>query len=314
MTKINSASRDNPFLSAMVQAAAQWPGGKAVTVQNKQDFVRQLVQGNSLRDLQKRSTEEAAVTLKSLWEKFQTRSFADIHIDIQEDAFGQEGRLDVTIIQRQMPFITDSILNLFAHEYLSVSVMLNASFRVRRDDEGCLLTMHPDEDMGPDLGSDKVLHLQCEHRGEALDVVVLRQRISDILRDVHAAVEDWRPMQGRIAETIDDLKGFSLGKLKDSAQETADFLTFLQQDNFTFLGYREYTIRRQKNATFYDLQSEKSLGLLRDRQFLLFDGLITDDLIPRKVSELIHGPQPLFMILKAKAAKGAFGSAARVSV
>ena len=150
MAKNKNEATENNFLSQMTKAAENWNGPKAVTVENKRYFVQQLLQGNSLRDLQKRTVKEAETALSELWEKIQRRSFADIRIDIQEDAYGQDGRVDITIIQRQIPFITDSILSLLAQEYLSVSVMLNASFKVRRDDDGRLLTMHDDDDHGPD--------------------------------------------------------------------------------------------------------------------------------------------------------------------
>lgn len=293
-------TQDNSFLDQILQHATTWQcDASKITANDKQLFVSALLYGNSLRDLQKRSVEEAQSTLQFLWDEFQVRPFAEIRIDLKEDSFGQDGRVDITILQRQMPFITDSVLNLLAQNDLSVNVMLNAAFKVRRDDMGRLLTMHHDDDQGPDLEADKILHLQCDHRGDVLDINSLRTQISNILKDVHAAVEDWRPMQGQISETVGDLMRFANTAQNQEAHQAAEFLTFMRDGNFTFLGYREHTVRHEKKATYYDILPEKSLGILRDSEFLLFDGLITDDLIPQDVSTFLFSPQPILSLLKA---------------
>lgn len=299
MIKIRNDANSQAFLVTMQEAAEKWPGPATVTAQQKAYFVAQLLHGNSLRDLQRHSQGEAEALLLNLWQKFQQRAFSEIRIDIQENVQGEDDRIDLTVMQRQIPFITDSILNLISQTHLSVAVMLNATFKVRRDDDGQLLSIHHEDDEGPDLQADKVLHLQCDNRVDTLDTVVLRQQISDILRDVHAAVEDWRPMQGQISETINDLDSFTSDDLRGDAHEAAVFLDFLKDGNFTFLGYREHTVRREGKTTYYDVIADKSLGLLRDKDFLLFDGLITDDLIPQLAHEALFNSKPLLMVLKA---------------
>ena len=287
-------------LSDMLTVDIQkWPAQKSVTAKDRSAFMKEFLHGETLTDLEKRPMDEAAETVKELWALFQQRRFEDIYIDVKEDSFGQADRVDITIMQRQIPFITDSILNLLRQSHIVVSVMVNATIKVRRDDDGNLLSVHEDADHGPDLQQDKILHLQCEHRGEGLDIAEIRQNISNILRDVHAAVEDWRPMQGQIADTINEMEHLTKVVDREEAYEVAQFLSFLKDGNFTFLGYREHTIRREKNGLYFDVVEEKSLGILRDKGFLLFDDLISDDLIPAEVQATIAAPQPPMMILKA---------------
>jgi glutamate dehydrogenase len=305
MTKSKKAvaQKDQPveigFLEQMQQIAETWSAAASITKPQKHLFVAELLQGSGLRDLQKRSEDEAEKTLRALWDSFQRRPFEEIRIDIQEEPFGHNDRVDITLMQRQIPFVTDSIMNLLSRNNLTIDVMLNATFKVRRDDDGSLLTIYPDEDEGPDLQADKLLHIQCDHRGEILDPAALRQQLSDTLRDVHAAVEDWRSMQGQVAETIDDLEDAPPATQKDESFEAAAFLSFLQDGNFTFLGYREHTVQNRKGTTYYDIIPDKSLGMLRDQEFLLFDGLITDDLIPPQVSAVLFNPEPVMVVLKA---------------
>src|SRR5690606_2392209 len=52
-------------------------------------------------------------------------------------------------------------------------------------------------------------------------------------------------------------------------------------------------------VTYFDMEARKSLGILRDKSYLLFDGLITDDLIPERVRNTLTSTDPLMMVLKA---------------
>lgn len=262
--KKNSVQRkqdeNQTLIDNLAVSAEKWSAIGKLGAQDKRLFIEQLLEGESLRDLQKSPFKEAEEIVKTLWKNFQKRKFEDIRIDIQEDTFGQAGRVDLTIHQRQIPFITDSILNLLRQYHLTVSVMLNATIKVRRDDDGQLLSIHEDDDQGPDLQTDKILYLQCEQRGETLDTQKLWRSISDVLRDVHAAVEDWRAMQGQIAETIDELQQPIKNIDGEEAFEAAQFLSFLKDNNFTFLGYREHNLRHLKEVTYFDSQKDKSLG------------------------------------------------------
>lgn len=286
------------LLSNLMTTASKWLGKNRVRDEDKQVFIHELLSGDSMRDLQKQDSAQVEEIVHQLWDNFQTRRFEEIFIDIREDRFDQPGRVDIALILRQIPFITDSMLNLLHQFSLSIGVMLNASIKVRRDDDGNLLSIHAENETGPDLQEDKVLYLQCENRGAALNVETLRNSISDILRDVQATVNDWRPMQGQVAEAINELEFLMHDEQSEEANEAAQFLTFLMDGHFTFLGYREHTVRREKDMTYFDLMPEKSLGILRDEKFLLFDGLV-DELIPMDVKKVLENPEPLLLVLNA---------------
>lgn len=287
------------FLRNLANDMQDWPADGTLVEKDKTLFISQLLQGEPGNDLLNRPQQEAIATIRKLWDSFQIRRFEDIQIHVDEDNFGQEDRIDITIMQRQIPFITDSVLNRLRVNHLSVSVMLNATIKVRRDDDGKLLSLHEEADYSPDTQQDKILYLQCEYRGEEFNKETIFQEITNTIRDVQAAVEDWRPMQAHIADTINELENYPDGVDGEEAYETAEFLSFLQDGDFTFLGYREHNVRREQHNIFFDVDDTKSLGLLRDKEFLLFDGLIVDELIPKVVQECLASPKDLMMVLKA---------------
>ena len=74
------------------------------------------------------------------------------------------------------------------------------------------------------------------------------ERLEKILAQVRAAVHDWRPMLARLDQAISDFRYAPVPLDKDAVAEAIAFLEWLRDDNFTFLGMREfhYCRRRQE--------------------------------------------------------------------
>src|SRR5204862_4798491 len=87
----------------------------------------------------------------------------------------------------------------------------------------------------------------------------LTQTLSGVLADVRVAVEDWLPMRERLKELLDELSDTPLPPVPPTElAEVEDFLRWLDDDNFTFLGYREYLFGSAAEPP------RGPLGILRD--------------------------------------------------
>jgi glutamate dehydrogenase len=68
--------------------------------------------------------------------------------------------------------------------------------------------------------------------------------LTRVLRDVRAAVEDWQPMRAKAALIADRLGTMPHAREIRDLTQTQELLRWLERDNFTFLGYREYDLER----------------------------------------------------------------------
>ena len=88
-------------------------------------------------------------------------------------------------------------------------------------------------------------------------------RSSAVLADVRLRVADWRAMLDRVADEIAELKTnpppLPVGEIAEAIQ----FLEWLIDDNFTFLGVRDYELCTGEDAL--DPMFESGLGILRAR-------------------------------------------------
>jgi glutamate dehydrogenase len=90
-----------------------------------------------------------------------------------------------------------------------------------------------------------------------------------VLAEVRQAVEDWQPMRRACLDVIDDLP-----PAVPPFAEYADFLRWLEANNFTFLGHRRYRYvddPAQESGLRFDLMPGSSLGILRRDEVRLFD-------------------------------------------
>ena len=250
-------------------------------------------------DLDHKSLDDASAVMHTLWDVFQNRPPEHIRVDCQSSPEHPD-QATLLVHMRQMPFISDSVYTALRQDQIDIETIINAGIKARRDDEGHLLAVYPDEDYGPDLEDEKILYLEISIKEGTLNTDDLTQKILHVLFDVAAAVHDWHAMEAQIADTVNDLHELD-GEFvnQDDALEAAQFLTFLQNRHFTFLGYREHALRTDKDVLHFDLHKNKSLGILRDDNMLLFDNLVVDEQVPQEVRDFMRAPNPVMIILKA---------------
>ena len=71
-----------------------------------------------------------------------------------------------------------------------------------------------------------------------------------MLGQVRASVAGWKPMLARLDRAISELRSRPVSASKDAVAEAVAFLEWLRDDNFTFLGMREFrAIGQEKSGT-----------------------------------------------------------------
>jgi glutamate dehydrogenase len=177
-------------------------------------------------------------------------------------ADGSKGTL-LEVVNDDMPFLVDSILGEVQARGLDVRFLLHPIFEAGRDGGGRLQTVAPapqDGTRGP-LESYICVGLPLLKPAAADD---LAATISSILDEVRLAVTDWRAMRTRITAAIGQLRAARANVPADLRDESIAFLEWLEQDNFTFLGVREYSLAGDAETGNLVSAQDLGLGILRD--------------------------------------------------
>ena len=219
-------------------------------------FAVQAATDAAPEELPELSPAQLAANLADFWRFGERRRGRGPMIRIVR-AIGQEARLDrLDIVQDDAPFLVDSIMGEIAEQGLSVRALFHPIVEVQRDRSGVRGgTGTPTRESMIQVILDSV----GADREQALIAGV-----TETLKDVRAAVDDFPSMLELMGKTLAELQ---LHPTRASSEDIA-FLSWLQAEEFVFLGARVYEYPRLKNGDYAAeeplYQPTDGLGVLRD--------------------------------------------------
>ncbi len=202
----------------------------------------------------------------------------------------------VEIVNDDMPFLVDSVTAALNGLDLTVYLVIHPILKIERDAAGKLVAC------GGDLAArgESFMQIRINEQGAPERLDEIRGAVERVLGDVRAAVEDWRAMRARIGDTLDELDRCPPDLPLEELDEARAFLRWIDDDHYTFLGYREYDftgdVEGDDNAVAQlSIRSGSGLGILRDDNISVFDGLRNFDKLPPEVRHFLRQSR-LFMI------------------
>ncbi len=183
------------------------------------------------------------------------------------------------VITDDMPFIIDSVLGELSALDLPIRRILHPILETRRTTDGQRLHVEgaamvqpgsPAERLARDQGftRESVLHVEFDRQADPLMHRQIEREINAVLGEVSVVVHDWRQMLDGLEQAIHDLRThapFQSGQLeKGEFEETLGFLKWLLDENFAFLGMRDYEIVGDLEEGELVPRQDTGLGLLRD--------------------------------------------------
>jgi glutamate dehydrogenase len=207
----------------------------------------------------------------------------------------------VTLIRAEVgdrPFIVDTIREYLSAENLAIQHYIYPVLGVERGDDGEIIRIgEPDEGRPEALVHCEISRIDDPDRQEAI-----RDEITRRLADVVAATDDFRPMLASVGQTVEEVEAWAERNPKRAGElrEISEFLAWLRDENFVFLGHRAYEIVEKRGKRVLRVQPGSGLGVLRaEAESRWADGVALDD-IPEHLRHRIVGG-PLLIISKTNA-------------
>jgi glutamate dehydrogenase len=178
----------------------------------------------------------------------------------------------VDIVIDDMPYLVDSVTTELNRHQAGIQLLVHPVLRVRRDVTGQLreiLGVCGDETdrVIPARGADDTLeelneswtHVELAAPRDRLSADQLAADLRRVLEDVRVVVEDQRRM-GEMARSLAGQLGAEPGS---DLAEFGELLRWLADDNFTFLGYRQYDLVHAAGGQGLCAVPGTGLGILR---------------------------------------------------
>ena len=166
----------------------------------------------------------------------------------------------VEMINDDMPFLVDSVAAAIERHNLNVHITVHPIIAVTRNSKGELTGVVDRDD--EDAIAESLIRFAIDCEPDAGAIKILRQEIAKVLADVRLAVRDWAKMKRRMLESHDLIENGPKGADPLLRSESRTLLQWLADDHFTFLGYREYELKKKGKRTFLTAKKNTGLGVL----------------------------------------------------
>jgi glutamate dehydrogenase len=186
----------------------------------------------------------------------------------------------VEVVNDDMPFLVDSVTAGINVGDRVVRLVIHPILTVDRDAAGRLREIRDSTEAGL---RESWMQIEITREPDPAGLARLTEELSRVLADVRAAVGDWQDMRRTLRAVLDALPGPPAPPVPvHELAEAQDFLRWLDDDNFTFLGFREYVFNGVGQAP------RPALGILADPDYRIFDGLRDLSSLPADVQDFIR--------------------------
>ncbi len=169
----------------------------------------------------------------------------------------------VEIVNDDMPFLVDSMIMEANRHALTLHLMVHPVLQVRRDSKSDLLEIIAGERKGK-AHSESMIHMEVDRVTEPAALQRLHDGIVSALTDVRRAIEDWPKLVERMAQAIAVTEKKPPPLDRAQTREDLAFLRWLADHHFTFLGYRDYDLVKEKGEDVLRVVPDSGLGILRE--------------------------------------------------
>ena len=214
-----------------------------------------------------------------------------IDLRIEDATAWREKRLVLDIITDDTPFLVDSISGALTDAGKPVSFFLNAIVDTVRDDTGRRIAD------GRDILRESMIHAEMDPVVKESEIEELRSDLHKVLQDVHIAVADWESMRARLGACIAQLeRARPAGIDRSDQREAVDFLKWLWDNRFAFLGVRHYAYNNSNGVSTFTHDPTADLGILRDSERrVLKSTYAADGHVSPAVEDFMQSNEPLLV-------------------
>ena len=233
-----------------------------------ESFMRQFYRRVDPADLLQRTVPDLYGAALAQWSFARQRMPGAAKVRVYSPRFEEHGWRSVhsvvEIVTDDMPFLVDSVSMELNRQGLVIHLPIHPVLTVRRDDKGELLEVLP-ADASPAGGlRESIIHIEVDRQTEPEVLERIHQGIERVLADVRAAFDDWGPMRERVREILTHLADEPPKVDPDELAEARSLLEWIDQGNFTFLGYRVYDLDDQGGEDVLRPVRGTGLGILRE--------------------------------------------------
>ncbi len=232
-------------------------------------FAQRYFVNCSLDDLTTRSIDDLYGAFLSHWNFIYERAPNEAKVRIFNPTLEKDGwqstHTIIEISHDDIPFLVDSIRTEINRNGFQVHYTIHfGGLKVKRDKQNRIVEILPVGASEPGAYSEAPIYVEIDRQIDTEAMEALRLNIERVLGDVRVSVADWRKMVNSVEEALLELEQNPPPLDPAEIAESKDFLRWIINNHFTFLGARDYKLIGNETNRALQIVPGTGLGVLRD--------------------------------------------------
>jgi len=237
-------------------------------VEQVTSFSKILFKNIAYEDLDNRVEDNLYGATLSLWNQFVDYKGDAPFIRAFNPAISKHGwqsiHTIVEIIVTDMPFLVDSVRMALNKMGITAHLLLHCPIGLQRDKQHTIVSFESNTSKNKEVIKQTVFMIEVDRQTSKLALEQLTVELMSVVNDVSMAVQDWQPMRTRLREIIEEFKYSQCPISAIQTKQTENFLVWLNDHNFTLMGYRSYSAKGIKGDYRWVADNDSSLGLMKN--------------------------------------------------
>ncbi len=260
---------DNRKQELLEQVEAIVTGGRDdIPAKQAAYYTRNFFKRVPIEDLGNATPDELAAVVASQMGFVRKRLPGQSLVDVFNPSLDEDGwesqHTVIELANEDKPFLVNTANMAVAELNLGVHLMVHPVMHVERDAGGEVVGY-----FAPEVGRgqpESIIHMQVDRQNDPEALSRIKAKLEGAMRDVSVAVEDWRSILEKASEAIRELPDWAAVVSPERVEETRDFLGWMCDNHFLFLGMRDYEVKHDEGQSCLAVVEGSGLGLLRESE------------------------------------------------
>jgi glutamate dehydrogenase len=261
------------------------------------DFVAAYFDNTDPGEIQVRGADTLLAIANAHWRLLESHSDGSIaKIRVFNPTLAEDGFVSphtfIQIVHDDMPFLVDSVTMAVNRSGRTAHWVVHPLLEVQRNAQGQTVKASLAASTGQHVNPiESLILVECDRIVDEADRTELTTELAQVLGDVRCVVRDWPAMLVRLQTARTDSMNSPLSAA--SLLEGVEFLRWLEDKNFTFLGARDYELLHNGDTVNLVAKPESGLGILRGTAHTQLSRLPTDALVFLEVDQLVFATKAM---------------------
>ncbi|MGD9592832.1 MAG: NAD-glutamate dehydrogenase, partial [Candidatus Berkiella sp.] len=232
------------------------------------NFVKQYYLSAAPEDLLELEVIDLYGALVSHWHFIHQRAPGEAKVRVYNPQYEQHGwqstHTVIEVIDDHLPFLIESVRMVLHKRGLNVHLILHLNgLRVQRDAKGIITNIYNNHYKDTKLLSETPMFIEIDKQSDPAVLDEIEADIRGVIEDVTLTVNDWHELTGKMESIIQEMKVKSKDSKKELDKEILEFLEWINNNHFTYLGYCQRKLIADKGNYHFTLDNDTCLGILR---------------------------------------------------